>query len=177
MVDDLLRQLVQGVLWGQPHVGVLRPLIRAVDTGEMGELTGSRLGVQPLGVAPLTILQRGVHEDLVKVESLVGMHFTGQVAMFFERADRRHQHGQARVGHQGCHMRQPTQVLGAVPHRETKIGVETVPQVVTVENIGRATSFEELLLDQHRNRRLPRTRQAGEPQRAALGQPFPGRHQ
>ena len=34
-VDDLLRQLLEAVVRGQPQVGILRPLVRAVDPGEI----------------------------------------------------------------------------------------------------------------------------------------------
>ena len=72
--------------------------------------------------------------------------------MFGERADRRHQHDLAGVGQQRRHMRQPAQVLGAVGHGKTQVGIQTMTQIVAVENVSGNTLFEQLPLDQHGHR-------------------------
>ena len=43
--------------------GILRPLVRAVDAGEVLELAGPRLLVEALHIAALGDLERGVDED------------------------------------------------------------------------------------------------------------------
>ena len=153
---------------------VLLILVRAVDPGEVCDLPGSRLGVQPLRVTPLAVLQRGVTEHLEEFEARLGGHLARQLAVLLQRADRGHQHDLAGVGEQGRDVRQPAQVLGAVGHREAEVGVEAVPQVVPVENVCGNALFEQLLLDEHRHRRLARSRQAGEPHGPALRQPVLG---
>ena len=143
----------------------------------MGDLTGPRLGVEALGVPPLAILERGVAEHLDEIEAGVGVHPTGQVAMLFQWADRRNQNGVAGIGDQRRDVRQPAQVLGAVGHGKAQVGVQAVAQIVAVENISGNALFEQFLLDQHRHRRLARTRKAGKPQGAAPRRPILGGHQ
>ena len=149
--------------------GFFGPLVRAVDAGEVRDLARARFGVQALGITLLAFLERGVAEHLEEVEAGVGVHFTGQLPVFGQRADRRHQHDLAGVGQQRRHMRQPAQVLRAVGHGKAQVGIQAVPQVVTVENISGKTLFEQLLLDQHGHRRLAGAGQAGEPHRPARG--------
>jgi hypothetical protein len=52
------------VLGPQQQVGRLRRLVRVVDAGEVRDLAGAGLGVQPLGVARLADRERRVDEDL-----------------------------------------------------------------------------------------------------------------
>mgnify|MGYP002654483278 CR=1 FL=1 len=44
------------------------------------------------------------------------------------------------------------QVLGAVGHGETEVGIESVPQVVAVENVSGSSAFEQHLLGDDGNR-------------------------
>ena len=147
--------------------GFFGPLVRAVDTGEMRDFTRARFGIQALGITLLAFRERGVAEHLEKLKAGVGVHFTGQLPVFVQRADRRHQHNLAGVGQQRRHMRQPAQVLRTVGHGKAKVGIQAVPQVVAIENISGKALFEQLLLDQHGHRRFAGAREAGEPQRPA----------
>ena len=173
--DHLSAKLVGGAVRRQPQIRVLRPLIRAVDPGEVRDLARARLGVQALRVAALAVLQRGVAEHLEEVEarrrwctwrasarcSSSGL-MAGTSTTWPESA--------SSVGDVG----EPAQVLGAIGHREAEIGVESVAQVVPVENIGGTALFEQLLLDEHGHRRLARPGQPGEPHGPALRQPVLG---
>lgn len=93
----------------------------------MRDLTRTRFGVQPFGITPLTVLQRGVTEHLEKVDSRISVHFTSQGTVLSKGADRRHQHQVATIGEQCGHMRQPAQVLRAVGHGKAQVGVEAMP--------------------------------------------------
>ncbi len=97
-----------------------------------------------------------------------------QCAVLLQRADRGNQHDLPGVGEHGGDVGQPALVLGAIGHGEPQVGVQAVAQVVPVENVGGATLFEQLLLDEHRHRRLARPGQAGEPHGPALRQPVLG---
>ena len=143
----------------------------------MGDLAGAGFGVEALGITPLALRERGVAEHLEEVESRVGVDLTGQLAVLGERADGRHQHDLTGVGEQRRHVRQPAQVLRPVGHGKAQIGIESVAQIVTVENVSGGAFFEQLLLDQHGHRRLAGTRQSGEPHRPAAARPVFGGHQ
>ena len=99
------------------------------------------LAYRPFGIPPFAVLQRGVAEHLEEFEARFGGHLPRQLAVLLQRADRRHQHDLAGIGEDCGDVGQPAQVLGAVGHRETEVGVEAVPQVVTVENICRGSPF------------------------------------
>ena len=137
--------------------------------GEPGQLPGPGPGVQPLGVAALAVLQRSVDEHFEERDPLVGVHLraisrcssSGLIAGTSTPG----------IGHQRGDIAHPAQVLGAVGHREPEVGVEAVTQVVAVENVCGTTTFEQLLLHQHRDRGFARTGQPGEPQCAALVRP------
>src|ERR1700739_1298671 len=96
-LDHALRQLIERTVRGEPQVGVLRPLIRAVDAGEMRDLARTGFGIQPLGITLLALRERGVTEHLDEVEARVGVHFTSHLPMFGQRTDRRHQYDLTRV--------------------------------------------------------------------------------
>ena len=74
----------------------------------------------------------------------------------------------AGVGEQCGHLRGAADVLCPVLGREPEVGVESVAQVVAVENVGGAPGFDEQSLDLGGDGGLARAGQAGQPQRAAL---------
>ncbi|EEF93550.1 hypothetical protein CATMIT_01818, partial [Catenibacterium mitsuokai DSM 15897] len=84
------------------------------------------------------------------------------------RRDEAHQHDQAGVGHQLGHFGDAADVLDPVGVGETQILVQTVADVVAVEDEGVVAERVQLLVDQVGDGRLARARQAGEPHAARL---------
>src|SRR5208283_355808 len=69
--DDHIRRLFRRDLRGvDVNLRGLRRFIRAVDAGEVLQLAGPGLLVQPLHVAPLGVFQLGVDEDLDELARL-----------------------------------------------------------------------------------------------------------
>ena len=68
-LDDQLGEFVGRAVRGEPQVGVLRPLIRAVDAGEVGDLTRSRLGVQAPSGSRRSQSSSGVSQNTSKKSS------------------------------------------------------------------------------------------------------------
>ena len=168
------RQLVCCAVRGQPQVGILRPLIGAVDPGEMCDLARAGLGVQPFGSrrrSPRAACRRTSRRSRCPASVC---HLARQLAVLGERADRGHQHDLTGVGHQRRDMRQSAQVLGPVGHGEPEVGVEAVAQVVAVENVCGNPISSSFCSTSIATDDLPEPDKPGEPHRPALAQPVVG---
>src|SRR5215213_4361202 len=121
----------------EDEVRVLGSLVRAVHAREPGELAPPSLGVEPLGVPPLALLDGRVHEHLEEgqPDRLVGGPGLGPAGL--EGAD------------QPRHVAHPAHVLHAVLVREPEVAVQAVAEVVAVEQVGRASRLDELALEEH----------------------------
>ena len=108
--------------------------VRAVDAGEILELAGPRLGVKALGVALLRLGQRRIDEDLD--ELALRKHLAHHVALGAERRDEGGQHDEAGVGHQPRDFADPADILDPVGLGEAEIAVETVADIVAIEQEG-----------------------------------------
>jgi hypothetical protein len=148
---------------GEAQVGLDRRLVRVVDAGEPGDLTRPGLGVQPLGIAGLAHLERGVDEHLDERQAHRLVDGARPVAIGPVGADDRHERHHARVGEQAGDLADAADVLGAVGGREPEVGVEAVAHVVAVEQVGGTAGGHERALDLDRHGRLARPRQAREP--------------
>ena len=118
--------------------------------------------IEPLRVTPCAFLERRVDEDLH--ELAVRHHLPRHPPLGAERRDEGDDHDKSRIGHQPCHLGHPADVLDAVGVREPEVAVQPVPDIVAVEDVGVAALRVQLLLEEVRDRRLARARQAGEPE-------------
>src|SRR5205085_4252081 len=116
--------------------------VGGVETGEVLEPPGPRLGVQPLGVSAYAFLQRRVDKYFEKSGG------TGQLAdhaaLCAKRRDERTDYDEPRLGHQFCDLADPSDVLDPVGVGEAEIAVETVPNIVAVEQHCVAAEREQL---------------------------------
>ena len=131
------------------------------------QLAGSGLHVQPLRVAPLALLDRRRHPHLDERQLRGSVDVAGVLATGSVGTDHRHERDDAGVGEQLGHVRDPADVLGPIVGREPEIGVQSVADVVAVEQVGRPAGRDERRLDGRRDGRLAGTREAGEPHRRA----------
>ena len=153
-------------------LGLLGGLVGGVDAGEVDELTAARLVVETLGVALLGDRQRRVDEHL---EELLGCEQrAGHRPLGPEGGDEGNEHDQTRVDHQLRDLGHAADVLHAVGVGEPEVGVQTVPDVVAIEQVGVVTAAMKLALDQVGDRRLAGAGQTGEPQRGGLLLQRPG---
>ena len=77
------------------------------------------------------------------------------------------QHHHTRVHHQPRDLADPADVLDPIRVGEPEVGVQAVPEVVTVQNIGPDPALVESLLERVGDRRLARAGEAREPEAAA----------
>ena len=134
--------------------------------GELRDLAGARLLVEPLRVARLAGLEGGrdVHLDEVarprrSPARRRGPRGTGEMKEVSTITPR--------VGEQLRDLGDAADVLGAVLGREAEVLVQAVADVVAVEHVGELAPLDERLLRGHRDRRLPGAREAREPERGA----------
>ena len=115
----------------------------------------------PLGSRGSATAERRVHEHLDELARLEQL--AGHAPLRAERRDERHQHDEAGVDHQLGHLGHAPDVLDAVGLGEAEIPVQTVPDVVAVEQVGVAPARDQPALEQVGDRRLARAGQPGEP--------------
>src|SRR5205823_1061303 len=142
-----------------------RRLVRGRDPGELRDLAGARLLVETLDVALLARLDRAVDEDLDEVARLHDRPHL--IAVRPVRRDERRQRHKARVGEELRDLADPADVLGAVGGGEAEVLVETVANVVAIEDVGAHAARAEVLLERDRDGGLPRAGESREPDGAA----------
>ncbi len=140
-----------------------RFLVRIVDTGEVGEVSGTGPGVEALGVACLAHVDRRRDVDLDEGDPGALVSSTNRVPIPLIGADHRHEHHEAGVRHQAGNLTVPSHVLGPVICAESEVSIESVPHVVTVKRVRGSTSVDQFLLDKRRNGRLAASGEAGHP--------------
>ena len=148
------------------QLGLGRRLVRRGDAGELLDLAGARLLVEPLHVALLADLDRAVDEDLDEVARLHDRAHL--IAVGAVRRDEGRQRHDAGVGEELRDLADAADVLGAVLGREAEILVEPVADVVAVEDVGADAALDGALLELDRDRRLAGAREPREPDGAAL---------
>lgn len=80
VVDDLRSAFRDALSVGREHeFGLARRLVRRRDTGELGDLTGPGLGIEPPWVPLLADREGAIDEHLDEVSSLLDL--TGTVAV------------------------------------------------------------------------------------------------
>src|SRR5262249_21910302 len=140
-----------------PQLGVYGWFVGVVDTGEVLELAGPRLLVEPLRVALLARLNRRVHVDLDKRQAALDVQGTHAVAVLAVGADEGGDRDDARVGEQLGDLADAADVLFAVLGRETQVLVQPVPDVVAVEHVSQMAPLYKGMLQSIGNRALSRS--------------------
>ena len=74
----------------------------------------------------------------------------------------------ARIGKELGHLADPADVLRTVFGRESQVAIQTLADVVSIQDIGLMTPVGEKLFGRHRQRRFTGARQARQPDRAAF---------
>ncbi len=106
----------------------------------------------------LAELERRVHEDLEEIELVRRVQRGGRVAVGRVGAHEADERDDAGLREQSRDMRGAAHVLRARRLVEAEVAVETVAQVVAVEQEGGAADLEQALLDRGGDGRLARAR-------------------
>lgn len=162
-LNALLQRQHPGV---DDELGVLGLLIGRGDAGELLDLAGARLFVQPFDVALLADLQGCLAVDLQEASG--HDEFANPLTVSAERGDEGGHDDHTRLDEQLGYLADAADVLSAILIRETEVAAETVADVVAVENEGPAAPLVEPLLHRVGQRRLARAGKAGEPHDDAL---------
>ena len=134
------------------YLGVVRCLVRAVDSGEVLQLTRACLGVEAFDVASFGHFEWGVNEDL---DEFTGLHLRpNHISLGAEGRDEGGDDNETRVCHQLGHFTDAADVFHTVGFGEAQILVQPVAHIVAVEKEGVAVHPRELLLDDVRDGRL-----------------------
>ena len=144
---------------------VLWRLVGGRDAGEVRYFTLACLLIEALGVAALCDVERGVDEDLDEL-SFFKKH-PGHLTLGPERRDEAAQNHNTGVDHQLRDLADPADVLDPVRVGEPEVGVQPVPEVVAVQDVGPDPALMEALLERVGDRRLARAGEAREPEAAA----------
>ena len=140
---------------------MLRPLVRRIDAGEVGQPTATRLRVQAFRIARFRDVERHVDEHFAKL--VRRDEASREPALRAERRDERYKHDEASVNHQARDFRDAAYVFDAIGLRESQIRIQAVTNVVAIEQIRVHAESMQALLDEVRDRRLAGSRQPGEP--------------
>src|SRR5690606_9249260 len=119
---------------------------RAVDAGEILDLAAPRPRIEALWIARLADLEWGIHVDLGKTD--IAGDLSRDTALVAEGRDERDDDDEARVGHELGHFRHATDVLHARFLGETEILVESVADIVAIEDVGMPPLGSEALFEQ-----------------------------
>ena len=158
------------------EIRCLGRFVGSIDPGEAGELSRPGLREQSFGVAVLAHVSGSVDEDLEIAKPSGSMVRSHSLAVCTIRGDERDHSDHSGVGKQSGHLSHSTHVLGPIGRLEAQIGIQAVPEVVAVEQIGRSASFYESTLYLYCNRGLPRSGQTGQPHRRAQDAPLASIH-
>ncbi len=145
---------------------IFRRLVGLIDAGEILDLAGKRALVEALGVARDAFIERGIDENLD--ELALRQQLAHHAPLGAERRDERAQHDEAGVGHQLGDFADAADVLDAVALGEAQVAVETVADIVAVEQQRMRTARVQAGFDQIGDGRFAGARQAGEPQHHRL---------
>ena len=124
IISNVLSALFGFLFWllaarRQPELGVFRSLVGRTDPGEVGDLAGARLFVQPFWITLFTQIKCGVDEHFDEVA--VAEAFSRKPALGPEGRDERNKRCQAGIHHQPGHFRHAADVLYAVGFREAQV--------------------------------------------------------
>lgn len=112
-------------------VGILRGLIRVIDTGEALDLATTSLGVDPALVSVLTVLERRVDVDEEEGATEVGDGLAGSLTRVLVGGDRGRDDGGTGAGEFACDEGDALDVGVAVFAAEAEFGGELVADGVT----------------------------------------------
>src|SRR6266853_821668 len=138
-----------------------RRLVGMRNAGKIGNLTGPRALVEALGVARFADGQRGIDEHLQ--EFPLAHQSANQAPVLTERRNEGGDHHQPRVQHQVRRFADATNILYPVGFRESQVSVETVPDVVAIQQHRMHTHRVQARLQGIGNRRLSHPAEPGQP--------------
>ena len=139
---DLLSRRIEIAFASQHKIRVLWNLIGLAGTCHVGQVAGSRLRIQALGVSLGAYLDRSVHVDLDEVAIIEDVSSSPSI-----RAIGRYQGNQdnhACVHHELGDLSNASNVLSPVLRGEAKILVQASAHVVAVKHIGMDAECMEL---------------------------------
>ena len=118
--------------------------IGAIDARHVGQLPITGLFVQAFRVTLLAHFQRRIDKHFNEI--LIAYQFSCHLALSTERADEGGHHDQAGIHHQFGHFGHPANVFYAVSVRKTQVLVQSLTDVVAIEDVGALAQGVELLL-------------------------------
>lgn len=144
---------------------ILWLLVWCRDTGELLDLTSLRLLVQTLRISVLASLDASIDKDLNERQfgdvSLVQLPCDLTVSLV--RRDERSDGDSGGGGEEKRNFRDTTNILLAIPGRETEVLVQAETDVVAIETVGRLVEREKVLFESGCDGRLARGRETSEP--------------
>ena len=154
-----------GLIGADMDLRVVGRLVGCADAGEVWDAAGTRLLVEPLGVALLAYFQRRIHENLEKIVFFARRQVAGHVAVLPVGRDECAQVDQARVAKELGHFADAANILDTVFRTECEIAVQAGSHIVAVQAIGPTAHVIEPFLERYRQRGFARAGQAGKPDR------------
>ena len=155
------------------NLRVLRSLVRCTDASKVLDYAGSRLLVQALRVALLSLLDRNIDKDLdegqrsLSVRSL-RVHLPRRLAVSLVRRDEARQGQSGAVGEQLGHLADAADVLVARLFVKAQVLVQAEADVVAIQAVGCETQVQQVLLEGCGDGGLARGGEAGEPDGGTL---------
>src|ERR1700719_1230534 len=136
---------------------ILRFLVRGVNPGEVLYLTRSSAFVKALRITALAHLQRSGDVDLDKIDVITEDNLPRSTSIQAIRRNQRGDNNQPRIRHQLRDFRNTANVLHAIDRRKSKIGVQSVANVVAIQNKDLHVTIEQIRFKTSGQGRLART--------------------
>lgn len=168
-LDDLGDASVDAVFAGlDDALGVEWWFIGRVDSGESLNDSSSSLLVKALDVSVLADREGSVNVTLNKGEFRVLVNSPGEVSVLAEGGDEGDKADDSGIGEELGDLSDSADVLLSVGKRESEILVESVSDVVTVEDVCGDTLGDKVLLELHGDGGFTGSGETGEPDSAAV---------
>jgi len=141
-----------------------RGFVRAVNAGEIDELATAGLGVETLYVAAFAFFQWRVDKDLDELSGIeeVPRHFP----LTAEGGNKSDNDDQTGIHHKLGDLGDSTNIFDPVSLGESKIPIEPMADIITIENVSVFAFGMEALFQQVGNRGFSRTGETGQPEAA-----------
>jgi len=123
--------------------------VYAVDTGEIYQLSAPRLGIQSFRIAAFAFFEWGVHKDFQEFSGLKAR--PGDFPLGTIWADKRDDHHEPRIHKQPRNLGYAANVFDAIGLGKSKVPVQTVANVVAIEDICVPSRCEHPLFEKVRN--------------------------
>src|SRR5438477_3290225 len=145
------------------NFGIDGRFIRGIDAGELSNLPCPRFLIKIFRIALLADLEWCVDEDLNKFGITFHRNRAGPLSIRPIRGDEGGDDDVAGVRHQLCDFAHAPNVFNAVFWRKSQVGIQAMPDVVTVEHVGMHCPDEKFSLKRLRDGGFARAGKPGEP--------------